>query len=409
MWARGDATGLAIPADRTALREGGAAWLTAAFHAMGTLAAADSVAAITRCDPFQGGGTGAKALLSVRLGGGATEDLFVKFSRNFDDAAMDAPRAIMLPEVRLAALSRQPGFPVAVPECRFADFEEASGTGVLITRRIAFGAGGIEPQSPKCMDHAMPRPLAHYRALVATLARLAGSHKAGRLPPHVEQAFPFDPARAQAADRLPWDAAQRANRVARYAAFAREFPQLLPDELRSDAFLARFAAAFEHHAANEDAIARQRHADPRLIALCHWNANVDNAWFWSDEAGELRCGLLDWGNVGQIPLAMALWGCLSGAPPWLWRDHLDELLALFAAEYARSGGPQVAALLLRWHLSLTVMTMGLRWLLDAPPRIRREVPDLAQATGPLDPRVLASETARTQLQMLTNFLAFAVA
>ena len=32
------------------------------------------------------------------------------------------------------------------------------------------------------------------------------------------------------------------------------------------------------------------------------------------------------------------------------------------------------------------------------------MPDLAQATGPHDPRILTSETARVQLQMMTNFL-----
>ena len=35
---------------------------------------------------------------------------------------------------------------------------------------------------------------------------------------------------------------------------------------------------------------------------------------------------------------------------------------------------------------------------------RREAPALAEATGPLHPHILASETARVQLQMLTNFL-----
>jgi len=38
------------------------------------------------------------------------------------------------------------------------------------------------------------------------------------------------------------------------------------------------------------AVRRQSQSDPKLIALCHWNANIDNAWFWRDEASVLRCG-----------------------------------------------------------------------------------------------------------------------
>jgi hypothetical protein len=36
------------------------------------------------------------------------------------------------------------------------------------------------------------------------------------------------------------------------------------------------------------------------LALCHWNANADNAWFWQDADNALHCGLLDWGCVGQM-------------------------------------------------------------------------------------------------------------
>lgn len=405
----GDRLGLPIPPDAAALREAGTEWLTAAFRAMGALGPDNRVTAVTRCDAFAGGGTGAKALLSVayeRPGAGLHEDLFVKFSRNFADPEMDRARFHMEPEVRFAALSRTPGFPVAVPECLFADFHRESGTGVLITQRIPFGQGAIERQYEKCMDHAMPEPLAHYRALIGTLARLAGSHKGGRLPACVAAEFPFDHARALASDRLPYTPQQIANRVARYAAFAEEHPRLLPEAIRSAAFVAALGEGAALFHAHEDAIKRFLHDRPEFIALCHWNANSDNGWYWRDETGALQCGLLDWGSVGQMHVAMTLWGCLSSAEDWLWRDHLDELLALFAAEYAVHGGPPLDLAALRTHLLLYCAMMGLCWLMDAPPRIRREVPDLAACTGPLDPRILASETARVQLRMMTNFLAF---
>jgi hypothetical protein len=408
-WVRGDAQGLPVPADAAALREGGAEWLTRAFHAMGSLSPDNRVTAITRCDGFLGGGTGSKALLSVsyaRAEEGVHEDLFVKFSRNADDPERDGTRFHMGPEVRFAALSRMPGFPVAVPSCMFADYHAGSGTGILITQRIPFGRDGIERQYDKCMDHEMPEPLAHYRALIGTLARLAGSHKGGRLPDSVAGEFPFDREAALAADRLPYSPQQLQNRVARYAAFADEFPQLLPAAIRSDAFIADLGESAALFQAKEDAIKHLLHDRSEFIALCHWNANSDNGWYWRDAAGELRCGLLDWGSVGQMHVAMTLWGCLSSAEDWLWRDHLDELLALFVSEYAAAGGPVLDLAELRRHLLLYVAMMGLRWLMDAPPRIRREVPELAACRDPLDPRILASETARVQLRMMGNFLAF---
>jgi hypothetical protein len=376
---------------------------------MGSLAWGNRVAAITCCDAFSGGGTGTKALLSVRYAkpeANLPEVLFVKFSRNFDDPAMDNAKFHMESEVRFAALSRAPGFPVAVPECLFADFARENGTGILITQRIPFGRDGIERQYGKCLDHEIPEPLDHYRALIRTLARLAGSHRGGRLPADVAREFPFDLMQARDSDRLPYTAQQIANRIARYSAFAEELPQLLPEAIRSPAFIAGFgegAALFQRH---EDAIKHFLHDGPEFIALCHWNANTDNAWYWRDETGELQCGLLDWGSVGQMHVAMTLWGCLSGAQGWIWSDHLDDLLALFAREYERAGGPVLDRGRLRTHLLLYATMMGLCWLLDAPPRIRREVPDLVACTGPLDSRITASETARVQLQMMTNFLSF---
>ena len=147
-WPTGDALGLPLPADAARLRQAGSEWLTRAFHAMGSLPQGNSVSAITRCDAFLGGGSGTKALLSVtyaRPDEGLPQDLFVKFSRNFADPEMDRSKFHMGPEIRFAALSRMPGFPVTVPPCLFADFSSQCGTGLLITARIGFGkdsAGG---------------------------------------------------------------------------------------------------------------------------------------------------------------------------------------------------------------------------------------------------------------------------
>ena len=406
-WVPGDMTGLRIPAHSAALREGGEAFLTQAFRAVGALPADNRVVRITQFEECPGGSTGRKLLLSVayeKPSPGLHHELFVKFSRDFEDALRDRARVQMEREVRFAALSRTPHFPIAVPVCYFADYHAETGTGILITQRIAFGAGGIEPHYDKCLDYEMPAPLEHYRALVTALARLAGTHKAGRFPASVAQQFPFEPDKLSVSVRAPYTAKQLQNRVARYAEFAAKYPQLLPENIRDPGFIAGLSEEVARFPEQEAAIKRFLASVPTLIALCHWNANIDNAWFWRNEQGALECGLLDWGHVCQMNIAMSLWGALSAAEVEIWDHHLDTLLALFAQVFKGCGGPALDVAELSLHLELYIALMGLAWLLDAPPLIHAQIPDLATAESRFDPRIKASELARAQLHMMTVFL-----
>ena len=282
-WVPGDMLGLDIPAHSEALRAGGADFLTNAFRASGALAADNKVARITQFEECPGGSTGRKLLLSVEYERPASHlhtDLFVKFSRDFDDEIRDRAKIQMELEVRFAALSRFPGFPIAVPVCFFADYHRETGTGILITQRVAFGRGGIERHYEKCLDYEMPVPLEHYQALVKAVARLAGTHKAGRLPASVAQQFPFDASKLSVSDRAAYSAAQLQKRVERFSGFAAKFPQLLPENITSPGFISRLADEVSRFPQHEAAINRFLSNTPEFIALCHWNANVDNAWFW---------------------------------------------------------------------------------------------------------------------------------
>jgi hypothetical protein len=403
----GDATGIDLPAHGEALRAHGAAFLTRAFRRFGVLADDNDVTEILEIEPCPGGSTGHKLFLRVayaRPEPALHAELFVKFSRDFDDPARDQGRYEMADEVRFAALSRHPAFPIEVPAVLFADYHRESGTGLLITQRIAFGRDGIEPHHEKCLDHLLPDPLDHYRAIVTALARLAAAHRSGRLSPDVETWFPFDAEAAVASDPIRFDTAQLRDQVARYATFAAACPQLLPPPLRSPAFIATLDREVGRFVEHERAIKRFLASTPDLIALCHWNAHIDNAWFRRDASGALECGLMDWGRVRQLNLAFALWGCLSGAPVAVWDDHLGELVALFVNELHRGGGPRLDAAELGLHLDLYVATMGVAWLLEAPARILSRLPEAATASGPHDPVFHKSERARNQLHILTNLL-----
>ncbi len=406
-WVRADRYGLAIPAHPEALKAGGAAFLSDAFRASGALGPDNHVSAITELRPVSGGSTGRKALLSVDYGKAAPElprDLFVKFSRDFDDPVRDRGRSQMEFEVSFAELSGAHGLPIAVPRSPFGDYHRATGTGLLISERITFGSNGIERQYHKCLDDELPQPLEHYRALLTAVARLAGTHKAGGLPAGLVEQFPRDLRAAAVGERAPLTVRRLARRVERFVEFAVDCPGLLPDNVRSPGFTSRLADEVVAVARHEDAIWDHLAGDPDYLALCHWNANVDNAWFWRGGEQRLHCGLMDWGCVSQMNLAMAIWGCLSAARTDLWDNHFDELLEAFVTEVNGCGGPPVRADTVERHVMLYAAVMGVAWLLDVPALLYSRVPGLAEVRSPLDPRIRGDEGLRAPLQMLTNVM-----
>jgi hypothetical protein len=404
---RGEGTGLPIPAHAEALRAAGPAFLTEAFRAFGSLGPDNRVVAITRCEPFHGGNSGHKLLLSVeyaRSEPGLHAELFVKFSRDFGDSFRDRRRYELESEVRLAALSRLPGFPVNVPTAYFADFNHETGAGLLIAQRIAFGVEGVEPLRRKCMDHELSDPLRYYRATVSALARLAAAHKSGRLSPQVDTLFPFDPEAAAAENPIPWDEAQLRERVARYGAFVERCPRLLPPDIAAPQFVARLADEAVRFLRHEAVIKRFLNADPNFIALCHWNTNIDNAWFWRDASGELQCGLLDWGLVRQMNVAAALWGGLCGTVTEVWDTRLDELLGLFADVLHEHGGPRLDLAELELHLDLSVAMLGLALMMEVPALVLSRLPQAADAEGLRDPALLADDVVHGFLHVFAAFL-----
>jgi hypothetical protein len=406
-WVCGDIFGIDIPAHGTALRQGGAEFLTRAFKRSGALAADNSVKSIVHFEEWRGGSTGRKATLSVayeRPAPGLHSELFVKFSRDFDNELRDHAKVQMESEIHFAAMSRASDFPVAVPACLFADHHAQTGTGILITQRIAFGEGNIERHYEKCLDYEIPDQFAHYRALIRELARLSGTHKAGRLPGSVGDEFPFEPDRLSVSTRAPYSDAQLRARVGRLVEFAPRHAHLLAPGLDDAGFLARFADEAPKAWEKQAEIKQFLNSNPQLIALCHWNANIDNAWFFRDAHGEVACGLMDWGHVSQMNLAMSLWGSLSGAELAIWDDHFDELLEIFHAQYRERGGPAIDTEELRLHLWLYVGLMGLTWMLDVPALLQKRVANLETVKDRFDERIKHNELVRTQLHMMNTFL-----
>ncbi len=406
-WAHGDIFGLEIPADITTLLNAGAEFLTKAFHASGTLPADNRVVRITNSQEFFGGGTGAKLKLEVEYESSATnlpERLFIKFSRNFDDELRDSARHMMISEARFAVLSHSADFPVTVPNCLFADVESSSATGLLITECIAFGQGQLEPLYPKCLDYLVPEPLEHYQVIIRELAKLAGTHRAGGLSPDFDRYFPYNPGQTAATIAIRDSEAKLLKRSKLMFEFVNRYPQLFPDNILEPAFQQQFLDDIPDVIAAQGRIAELFSGNPDFIALCHWNANIDNCWFWRDNHDALQCGFIDWAMVGQMSVAQSVSGVLSGAETIIWDKRLDDLLALFANTYASYGGPSLSVDELRLHILLLLAAAGLSFFTKAPVGIQREITDLDSAKDYRDPCFQKHENARIQLHMMTKML-----
>jgi hypothetical protein len=254
------------------------------------------------------------------------------------------------------------------------------------------------------MDHELADPLSYYKAILSTLAKLAAAHKAGRLDPYVDQLFPFSPEVSAAEDAIPYDEAGLRDVIAKYAAFAKNHPQLMPAPLTTPAFIAKLERDALHILRHEATLKHYLHANRDYIALGHFNANIDNAWFSRDPVGKLECGLLDWQRARQMNVGYILWGGLCGARQEIWEHHLDELLDQFIGEFHALGGPKLDKAEVRLHLDLYAATMGLAGLIICPGLVLSRLPEAVQASSPLDPIFHKNEVARSYLNVFTVLL-----
>ncbi|GAB3101439.1 hypothetical protein G8770_14490 [Aestuariicella hydrocarbonica] len=406
-WVKGDLFGLDIPADAEALLSGGANFLTKIFHASGALSPDNRVTKILHKEEFFGGGTGSKLVLNVAFASPEPNfpgELFIKFSRNFEDELRDSARFMMVSEAKFAAFTRNIDFPVTVPACLFADVEAETGTGLLISERILFGCKGLEPLYPKCMDYSVPQPLEHYKTIIRAQAKLAATHRLGGLPAVFDEHFRYNPKQSSAMLSIRQPEEKLIQRAVRMFEFINRHPQLFPDNIRARDFHQQFLSDIPFVIAAEKHIKEILHSNPDFIALCHWNANIDNCWFWRDAEGILQCGLMDWAMVGQISIAQAIQGVISGAEPPIWDHHLDEILQVFVDEYSACGGPLLNVNEIRRHILLSLAVTGVSYFMSAPVAITREISDLEPVQSYQDESFQQHENARIQLHMMTRML-----
>jgi len=356
--APGDEYGLEFPFTIESLRDFGAAFLTKAFQAAGTISQDNAVAQVVELRRLGITGASENAFLTVAYAKpepGLEAELFVKFPPadmhfKFGLARMSHG------EVAMMRLSRSGILPVPVAKYYFGDYCSATSNYILITGRIAFGVAPIEPAYRKGRDDRVPEVSDHYRVLTGALAKLVAAQKTGALGYDLEQDFPF----ARAAREFHHIATPEIN-VDRLIDFiSRVAPQLFPAETTTPGFLKRWREDLLFGLSHNDIVTAYLHKNIDYTGLCHPNLNIDNAWFWRDEAGELQVGLLDWGGAGQMSIAQALSGMLMMPDPDIYLALRRDVVDTFVKEYARLGGLKLDAdeLTLQYKASVFSTALG---------------------------------------------------
>ena len=386
-WTNGELCNISFPYTYDAFYEAGPEFLTDAFRTTGAIEESNQVIAVENFQEVAAGGMGRKARFTVRYAEPAPHlksVLFAKFSLEADHHLRHIYEGVMNSEVALALLSRDTDFPIKVPECYFADLNAEQGEALLITECIPFGQEGVEPEIEKAMDHQLTNTEEYYHAIARALSRLAAYDKSGKLQSplvsHLKPGIKTHPVIGLPPEELD-------QKLDALGEFIQTGHNLLPaqycDKEFADSLAKWVPKTFKHYHAIKDDL----NAHPKLAAICHWNPNIDNGWFWRDENKQMQAGLFDWGNVGNINLASAFCSSIAFTEIEVLEKHFDALVDTLLSEYKEYCGVEVTTEDFQDCFNLLVATDLTALLLDLPAFLTSLHPDLDSYESYRDPRL----------------------
>ena len=94
------------------------------------------------------------------------------------------------------------------------------------------------------------------------------------------------------------------------------------------------------------------HADKDYVVFAHNNLNVDNAYFWRNEAGDLELGVFDWGSMGSKCLGYKMWWWLYCQDFEDTDANMESYLECVVSSLKDSGGPSLEKEVLRMQFIL---------------------------------------------------------
>lgn len=402
-WAQGDFLGLDFPSTLDDLKLAGAPFLTAALRASGKIAKDNAVICVDSFSEVHAGGMGRKAILELRYKNdqpNLNRKLFAKFSIEPDDPIFALYAGIMNPEIAFALLSRQSDFPIRVPECYYADLNEGSGQGILLTECIPFGENGVHNLLEKGKDFQCDNIARYYHTAAKTLGELAAYDKAGKIDLKWK---PYLKVNAATQAYTEYDNKQLAIAIDKLYQFLVRYPNLFPASQCQEPLLEKLRQWIPRIARNFNALQEHVNSYDSMVAINHWNAALDNAWFW-DDANGLNIGLLDWGNVGAINLAEAYINMLFCGEIETILDAGPAIAETLIQAYESNSGIEVNRDDFKhcFHLLLGINYNFL--LFDTANRLEDVFPQLGQCKDKYDPILTNEFSPRLRVRILINHL-----
>lgn len=437
--------GLEFPWTAALLLEFGPQWLTKAMHKAGSLSEGNEVTHIDIEDKIKitTGNNGGKFFFEVKYAKeepGLHKRLFAKIPFPLEGATRSDRLS--------SSVNKQPAefteintyrllqgmLPMKTPRFYFGDISCESTNWIIITERIEFADhGGISFDRPgeqrppplkpfeiegpydKCLDHNLRGdPKEYYLLLVRTGAAMAGQHRAGlfgsmeaievhfpALPWHMPvEAWGMNP--TGVTGEMPKMLKQKLGSASTFISQVGKV--LFPDYVVTEPFLARFNSTMLTMNAYTAELAYWRNQQ-QYRALSHPNMNVDNAYFWHDEAGKLDLGVFDWGGVHHAGMGVKLWWWLYCSDYEDFEQNLSDYVDVFVTTFKEYGGPELD----RDELRMMIMISGLEQLnmiVAAVPQIYRMCPQKEWPTikDRYDPRIGLNVDDKSTLRLYLHVM-----
>lgn len=435
--------GLEFPWTGPMLEEFGPNWLTEAFHRAGSLEKSNRVTQV-RVENIKvtAGNNAGKFLFNVRYANerpGLHTKLFAKVpfqmtketkQDRLSSSVLKQPMDFF--EINTYRLG-ETTLPIPTPKFYYGDISNLTSNFILITERVPFVEMDgrkrgrqlkpyeVEGPYDKCKDYQLRGSAKEYYAkIMEVCGKIAGADKSGRMGSQEFLAKSYATPRARLGDLQAWGVTPHAasggppqanlgklNTAIQF--FSETAKVVFPSYAADPEFVQKFTTTMMTFMAYINELEYWKHQDPDYVALAHSNLNVDNAYYWRDEAGNLDCGVLDWGGFGSGCLGHKIWWYLNCSEWQPIQEHLGHYVDTFIQSYRASGGPALDRDRLLLMVKLTSLG-NLFFMVSAVPDCLRQCPakEWASIKDRRDPRIDENiggkSTLRTTLRVMDNGL-----
>lgn len=430
-----------FPFSAELLHKMGPVWLTQAFHSAGTLDKQNRVTQVILDQrAITAGNNGAKFLFEVRYAD-QTPDLHTKLFAKAPYPMTPATKTDRLS----SSVYKQPmdfgelntyrllesKFPFKIPKFYFGDISNETSNFILIcealqykeldgvNKEVQLKPYEIEGPYEKCKDYELRGdPKEYYMLLCQQMAKMGAVHKTGKLcSDEVEdRSFKSLSIVASIEDPRAWgvnpsgstgeDPRTLSKKIeSGYRFIADTARALYPQYVTEHTFEQKFTTALMTVSAYRAELNYWKHMHPDYNAMGHQNLNIDNAYFWRDEDGNLDCGVLDWGGFMQSCVGHKLWWLMNCGDFDHIQSNFADYLDTFITTYAGHGGPMLDFERLRKMVIITALENFFQMILAIPNSLKMcSAKEFLTIESFRDPRIAGDIDGKSTLRTTVNVI-----